>query len=71
MIVFVSPKLFWLTLLGLVMVIGVMTFIKRNKRAYVDKMQQNVVILKIKNPIMTGFEVALGVGLIANLRLCS
>ncbi len=63
LLVFISPTAFWICSFLLMAAFAVMLFMRKSRRAYVDRMQQNVVYLKIKNPILTGFEIALGIGL--------
>ena len=66
---FVNPPLFILAGSIVLLTIFIFLFLKKQQRAYVDQMQQNVVYLKIKNPILTGFEFALGIGMFGMLAL--
>jgi hypothetical protein len=66
---FINSFLFWISLGILVVLFFIFYQFQKMKKAYVDKMQQNIVYLKIKNPILTGFEFALGIGLFGFLVL--
>jgi hypothetical protein len=62
---FINSFLFWIVLSTMVVLFFIFYQFQKLKKAYVDKMQENIVYLKFKNPILTGFEFALGIGLFA------
>ncbi len=60
---FVNPSAFWVCFWIFFLGLALMLAFRKIRRGYVDRMQQNIVYLKIKNPILTGFEIALGIGI--------